>query len=174
MTISAFIFKYTLVEICDGNKSDLARRLGVEFKDIYRYEKQFDAGGGTVIGMEALIKMYAREQRSLDSVIKLYDTGIALEQAITCPNVNALTEARNAFAQGIVPVEAGRRYQKMADTFLDTQERLFCGSKRKPGACREFEQWVAQEQPADMDWSGCPCMFTLKTVKEAADQLKKQ
>jgi len=74
MTLLMFIVNYTINEICQGNHSDCARRLHIEYAVLRRQIKQINDGGTSGRLIEAILELYWRENKSLDKALKLYES----------------------------------------------------------------------------------------------------
>lgn len=70
-SITEFLLERTL-DLYGGNKRLLARRLQIGHLDVYRWIKRFREGGLSATALEALLKMYARENMSIDKVLQDY------------------------------------------------------------------------------------------------------
>ena len=84
MTLIRYLLEHTIEHICHGNRSECARRLGLEYDELRRYHKRIIAGGTSTRVTEALLEMYWRENLSIDEVLRDYTEsrlGSDLEEA---------------------------------------------------------------------------------------------
>ncbi len=72
MTLIRYLLEHTIEHICHGNRSECARRLGLEYDELRRYHKRIIAGGTSTRVTEALLEMYWRENLSIDEVLRAY------------------------------------------------------------------------------------------------------
>lgn len=72
MTLLMYLVNYTITEICHGNHSECARRLGMDYTGLHKHINRLKAGGTSGRLMEALLEMYWRDKLSLDAVLKAY------------------------------------------------------------------------------------------------------
>lgn len=159
LTIMGYLFEYTLETVCNGNKSEFSRRLGVEQKDIYRYSKRFRDGSGSIRATEAVLEMYWREGRSIDDVLQNYTLahpGLREEVASGfCDDV--IAAIRTSLENECRAAQDLARVLKSAEHFMAQMERAFCNaackSKRDCATqcpCKrfaEFLNWLKDEMP---------------------------
>ncbi len=72
MTLLMYLVNYTISEICHGNHSECARRLGMDYTGLHKHINRLKACGTSGGLMEALLEMYWRDKLSLDAVLKAY------------------------------------------------------------------------------------------------------
>ena len=72
MTLLLYLLDYTTFEVCNGNHSECARRLGFQYNELRKMRKRIEAGGTSGILMKGILEMYWRENLSLDRVLKKY------------------------------------------------------------------------------------------------------
>ena len=72
MTVTAYLFDYTLNVLCGGNRSECARRLEIRRTDFNRMQQRIEEGGVSVRAIEAILLLFWREHLSLDQVLKGY------------------------------------------------------------------------------------------------------
>lgn len=70
MTLIMYLVNYTISDICHGNHSECARRLCMNYPDLNKHINRIKAGETSGRLMEALLKMYWREELSLDTPSK--------------------------------------------------------------------------------------------------------
>ena len=66
------MLEYTLEVICHGNRSECARRMGMEYLEFKKLRNRIMAGGTSSRLPEAILEMYWRENLSLDDMLKSY------------------------------------------------------------------------------------------------------
>lgn len=84
MNLTRYMLEYTLEVICHGNRSECARRMGMEYLEFKKLRNRIMAGGTSSRLPEAILEMYWRENLSLDDMLKSYtDTyfGANIEEA---------------------------------------------------------------------------------------------
>ena len=72
VTLLMYLSEYTTFEVCHGNHSECARRLGMKYNDLRKIWKRIESGGTSGVLMQAILEMYWREDLSLDCVLKKY------------------------------------------------------------------------------------------------------
>ena len=70
MTVTAYLFEYTLNVVCGGNKSECARKLDVRRQDLNRMQKRFADGANSVRTIESILLLFWKEGRSLDQALQ--------------------------------------------------------------------------------------------------------
>ncbi|MGM9590720.1 MAG: hypothetical protein ACI3V0_11215 [Faecousia sp.] len=161
MTLMRFLLEYTIENICHGNRSECARRMGLEYAELRRFRKRINDGGSSNRVTEALLEMYWRENLSVDKVLKAYsDTyfGSDLEktEAICSELVRSardLMEIDRQDAQDTV------RLLRAASNFFEELETVFCNKK-----CQKCNY---QSEP-------CPTRRFLEYLKWMRQQLQDQ
>ena len=129
MTIIRYLFERTLEMVCGGNKSDYARRLGIENAELYRLLKRFKNGASSVRAMEGLLEMYLRENRSIDTMLLGYGrTHLGMKAAADhlCDDIiraihAALEQERNAAGRTLHVIDE-------AESFMTLLEQTYCGA----------------------------------------------
>ena len=58
MTITAYLFDYTLKVVFSGNRSECARKLKIRRTDFNRTEKRLHAGAASVRTAEAILRLF--------------------------------------------------------------------------------------------------------------------
>ena len=69
MTLMRYLLEYTLETVCHGNRSECARRMGMEYTELRKIRKRMSEGSVSNRATEALLEMYWREGLSLDEGI---------------------------------------------------------------------------------------------------------
>ena len=72
MTLMQYLLEYTLENVCRGNRSECARRMGMEYAELRRVRKRMSKGSVSSRATEALLEMYWREGLSVDEVLRQY------------------------------------------------------------------------------------------------------
>ena len=161
MNLMRYLLEYTLETICHGNRSECARRMGMEYAEFKKLRNRINEGGSSNRMTEALLEMYWREHLSLDEALKAYTNsyfGADMELAESaCDEIlqaihSAVEEQRRmALTETNLLNAAGR--------FLEELERSFCHNLCQRGrylecACPtrrflEYLQWLRGEMIAE-------------------------
>ena len=72
MNLTRYMLEYTLEVICHGNRSECARRMGMEYLEFKKLRNRIMAGGTSSRLPEAILEMYWRENISLDDMLRSY------------------------------------------------------------------------------------------------------
>lgn len=72
MNLTRYMLEYTLEVICHGNRSECARRMGMEYLEFKKLRNRIMAGGTSSRLPEAILEMYWRENLSLDDMLRSY------------------------------------------------------------------------------------------------------
>lgn len=155
-----YLLEYTIEHVCNGNRSDCARRMGLDYAELRRFRKRISEGGSSNRVTEALLEMYWRENLSVDDALKAYtDTrfGSDMEAAESvCDelvhSVRALIDADRQESQDVAQL------LRAAAHFFDELERVFCNKKcqrciYKDAPCptkrfHDYLQWMRNELQA--------------------------
>lgn len=160
MTLMRYLLEYTIEHVCHGNRSECARRMGLDYAELRRFRKRISDGGSSNRVTEALLEMYWRENLSVDDALKAYtDTrfGSDMEAAESvCDalvhSVRELIEADRQESQDMAQL------LRAAASFFDELERVFCNKKcqrclynESPCPTKRFHeylQWMRNELQA--------------------------
>ena len=128
MTIIRYLLEYTIETICNGNKSECARRLGFEYSELRKFRKRISEGGGSNRVTEALLMMYWRDELSIDDALKEYTRtymGADIEEAdkVCQDYVSAVSKIISSNKQG---GRSATRLMNAARTFAEQLELSFC------------------------------------------------
>lgn len=66
MTITAYLFDYTLRVVFSGNRSECARKLGIRRTDFNRVEQRLHEGAASVRTVEAILRLFCDMNISMD------------------------------------------------------------------------------------------------------------
>lgn len=139
MTLIRFLLEYTIEHVCCGNRSECARRLGLEYDELRRYHKRIHDGGTSTRITESLLEMYWRERLSIDEVLQSYTDsrfGSDLEEAerVCDELIRSIRELLDAEKQ-----EKQEHVQllRAASSFFSELEHSFC--KRRCRRC-DYEE----------------------------------
>lgn len=162
MTIIRYLFEHTLEMVCGGNKSDYARRLGIENADLYRLLKRFKNGSSSVRATEVLLEMYLRENRSIDATLEGYSRahmGMTAAADHICDDI--IRAIHTVLEQERHVTDEMLRTICDAESFMVQLERTFCGEacnkKHTPAArcpCLRFAEyltWLKKEMVENKD-----------------------
>lgn len=132
MTLMQFFLEYTIEHACHGNRSECARRLGLEYPDFRRYRKRILSGCGSYRVNEALMNMYCREGLSVDEVIISYKEAVlqkeSVEENICRQKAISMYAAIN---ESMIKAQKTDQLISSARSFCEELERSFC-----KGDCR--------------------------------------
>lgn len=143
MTVTAYLFDYTLNVLFGGNKSECARKLGIRRTDFNRMQHRFAEGATSIRAIESIIFLFWKEQHSLDQALRGYmnegaegsvDRHAALD--------NPLQMLREEMAQEWHQAGTRMRLFKSAEAFMAQLEHSFCTEE-----CRELRDCQTE----------CPC-----------------
>lgn len=128
MMIMRYLLEYTLDVVCKGNRSECARRLGLEYTELKRIRKRMSEGAGSIRVTEAVLQMYWREGISIDNALTAYTQsymGDDIEKAdkLCCELTDSL--------RGIMKDQQRTKQEltmliKAASEFLDQLQRSYC------------------------------------------------
>lgn len=130
MTVTAYLFDYTLNVLCGGNRSECARRLEIRRPDFNRMQQRIQDGGVSVRAIESILILFWRENLSLDQVLKGYIN--------KHPDLLSSHEQEPEFAVKLLRDEMANEWKnahsrmslfKAADTFMAQLEHAFCSEK---------------------------------------------
>lgn len=142
MTVTAYLFEYTLNVLFGGNKSECARKLGIRRTDLNRMQHRFAEGATSIRAIESILLLFRQEQYSLDQALRGYMNeaeGSADGQAV---QDNPLRMLREEMAQEWHQAGTRMRLFKSAEAFLAQLEHSFCTVE-----CRELRDCQTE----------CPC-----------------
>lgn len=127
MTVTAYLFDYTLNVLCGGNRSECARRLEIRRPDFNRMQQRIEEGGVSVRAIEAILLLFWREHLSLDQVLKgylqkIYPDGGAADD----PQEVSVRLLRDEMILEWKTASSRMNLFKAAETFMTQLERTFC------------------------------------------------
>lgn len=152
-----YLLEYTIENICHVNRSECARRMGLDYAELRRFRKRISDGGSSNCVTEALLEMYWRENLSVDEALKAYSEsrfGSDMEAAEgVCDeivhSVRELIEIERQESQDMAQM------LRAAASFFDELERVFYNKKcqrclynEEPCPTRRFHEyliWVQAE-----------------------------
>jgi hypothetical protein len=151
MTIIRYLFEHTLEIVCGGNKSDYARRLGIENAELYRLLKRFKNGSSSVRATEVLLEMYLRENRSIDTLLLGYNqTPMGMTAVADHSCIEVILAIHAALEQERHETDEIQRIIREAELFMSQLERTFCNetcSEKYASAarcpCIRFAEYIA-------------------------------
>lgn len=156
MTVTAYLFEYTLNVVCGGNKSECARKLDVRRQDLNRMQKRFADGASSVRTIESILLLFWKEGRSLDQALQGYtfDSTGETEAADASP-LDAVRLLREEMSREWQQASTRMQLFKSAETFMGQLEHTFCNTQcqtirdcERECPCRkfaEFVDWLRQE-----------------------------
>lgn len=139
MTLIRYLLEYTIEHVCNGNRSECARRMGLEYDELRRYHKRFLEGGTSTRVTEALLEMYWREHLSVDIVLQAYtqsNQGADMEEA------ERVCDELTRSIRELLDSERQKSHEtaqllRSAASFFSELENSFC--KRRCRRCRYGE-----------------------------------
>lgn len=159
MTVTAYMFDYTLNIICSGNKSECARKLGIRRTDLNRMEHRFAEGATSVRAIEAILLLFWHEHYSLDEALKGYISvnpqEFAGDDRTDAPE-HAIRLLRDELTREWKSADARKNLYKSAESFLAQLEHCFCTEE-----CRN-------QRDCKTD---CPCRRFVSLVTELRQEL---
>lgn len=158
-TVTAHLLEYAVNVVCNGNRSECARKLGVMRPDFNKLYRRCMNGGNSVTAIEGLLVMFCRDGCSIDEAMRYYveKEGLpSLEQpsgkALACESLTRdVCKSLSKQSQ-----EAGKkaRVLRSAGLFMEQLEYLFCSDAcRQKTACAEdcpcrrfaaFVEWMTE------------------------------
>lgn len=158
MTLVRYLLEYTIETVCHGNRSECARRMGLEYQELKKFRKRMKEGSGSIRVTEALLEMYWRESLSIDEALKEYTdsqfgSGIEAAEDACSEIVRIMRVTRTDNAQ-LLQDEALLMHS--ASNFMANIEHVFC-----QGNCNRTKYL---EEP-------CPAMRFLDYLKWLREEL---
>lgn len=128
MTLIRYLLEYTIETICHGNRSECARRMGLEYQELKKFRKRMKEGGGSIRVTEALLEMYWREDLSIDEALKEYtdsNFGSGIEETENACDeiIRIMRVARSENAQSL---KNEAQLVRSASSFMLDIELVFC------------------------------------------------
>lgn len=128
MTLIRYLLEYTIEHVCCGNRSECARRLGLEYDELRRYHKRIREGGTSTRVTEALLEMYWREQLSIDEALQAYTNsrfGSDIEESErVCDEL--ITSIRELLDTERQATQDSVQLLRAASSFFAELEQAFC------------------------------------------------
>lgn len=166
MTVTAYLFGFTLTMVFEGNKSEFARRMNIRRPDFNRIEQRLRAGSSSVHTLEAVLQLLCEMHVSVDRALMGYRRELA-----ALPEYHELQQERESIQ--VIHEElmrkwthAGNRMRifKSAEAFLTELERCFCSTAcaanrdcRTECPCKRFAEY--------MEWLHCEMERPMKERK---------
>lgn len=152
MTVTAYLFEYTLNVLCGGNRSECARRLDIRRPDFNRMQQRIADGGGSVRAIEAILLLFWKEHLSLDQVLKGYidqnPSSLPIEERTPETAVKLL---RDEMVQEWKSASSRMHLFKAAETFMTQLEHAFCSDECKAlRGCQD--ECPCRKYAAFVDW----------------------
>lgn len=135
-----------------GNKSAFARRLGFEQKEIYRFLKQYHNGGGSAIATEAVLRLFAEENISVDTVLHEYASVDAAGEDGRCvhqDHIDNMLLELSALREQKCGTDMRYALAQDAIRFMEKLREHLCSEQDKQNRCRYYRH----EESDDT----CPC-----------------
>ena len=153
MTITAYIFDYTLNVVFEGNRSECARSLGSRRTDFNRIEQRVREGATSIRTLESILLLFCERKISLDQVLSGYQIeNDALHDFVFLQKEHdEIRILREALAKDCLASSNRMRVFKAAEAFLAELEHSFCSASCKAKRdcktecpCKRFAEY--------MDW----------------------
>ena len=158
-TVTAHLLEYAVNVVCNGNRSECARKLGVMRPDFNKMYRRCMNGGNSVTAIEGLLVMFCRDGCSIDEAMRYYVEKEGLpslehssEKTLVCESLTRdMCKSLSEQSQ-----EAGKkaRVLRSAGLFMEQLEYLFCSDAcRQRTACAEdcpcrrfaaFVEWMTE------------------------------
>ncbi|MDO4549088.1 MAG: hypothetical protein Q4D04_13415 [Clostridia bacterium] len=158
-----FLFEYALEKACNGNKSEFARRLGIEYTEVQRVLRRFRDGAGSINATEAVLEMYWRDNISIDDALDIFtQTHPGLKEEATksfCDDLIGVL--RTALEHDRHSAQDTYRVFRAAEAFMRQMELIFCSANcRRKRDCEtqcpckhfaEYVKWLKREMLSEID-----------------------
>lgn len=158
MTLMRYLLEYTLETVCHGNRSECARRMGMEYTELRKIRKRMSEGSVSNRATEALLEMYWREGLSLDEALRQYTHtkfGSDIETAEQICN-ELVTEVRESIQAESHNSQNVACLLKAAYELVEQIQRTFCEdicqrTRYQDIACPakrlvDFVNWLREER----------------------------
>ena len=161
MTITAYLFDYTLRVVFSGNRSECARKLGIRRTDFNRVEQRLHEGAASVRTVEAILRLFCDMNISMDQALAGYNAEpkeLSDEPALKRQK-DRIRLFRDSLSKTWVTASNRMRIFKSAEAFLAELEHCLCNE-----ACEKLRNCQ----------TGCPCKrFAeyMEWLKEELDEL---
>ena len=147
-SIMEFLFHYALDHRCGGNMRFLARLMQTDHQNVYKWNKRFHEGRLSAVAMEALLKMYAREELGLDAALHAYHKHV--EELDGQSNGHGFVCMHSAYAQKVYSyyealeiakpkTDAKHTLACLARDLMEMIEKLFCEGPKTRGEICYFQ-----------------------------------
>ena len=158
MTLMQYLLEYTLENVCRGNRSECARRMGMEYAELRRVRKRMSEGSVSSRATEALLEMYWREGLSVDEVLRQYTRSQFGEDLEAVEQVcsELVKELRESLQDQGRNTHRSAHLMKTAYQFVGQVQRCFCDelcqrSRYQDTPCpakrlMDFLSWLEQER----------------------------
>lgn len=152
MTVTAYLFDYTLNVLCGGNRSECARKLDIRRPDFNRMQQRIADGGISVRALESILLLFWKENLSLDRVLQGYVEKHPTPHSSkpTSPE-EAVKQLRDEMVHEWKSANSRMNLFKAADTLMSQLEHTFCSDEcrtlrgcQNDCPCRKFASY--------MDW----------------------
>ena len=134
-----YLLEYTIEHICHGNRSECARRMGLDYAELRRFRKRISDGGSSNRVTEALLEMYWRENLSVDDALRAYTEtcfGSDIEAGESACD-ELIRSAKTLLVNDQQESQDVAQLLRAATGFFVELERIFCN--RKCQRCRYYE-----------------------------------
>lgn len=157
MMLVRYLLEYTLETVCHGNRSECARRLGMDYDQLRKIRKRLSEGCGSGRVAEALMTMYCEKGLSIDGVFRQYmqtQLGSDIEEAERfCGELVA--SARESISIEEHNAQRSEKLMKAVYGLLEQIQRCFCEDlckreRYQDKACPvkrlvDFTSWLRKE-----------------------------
>jgi len=130
MTVTAYLFRFTLTIVFEGNKSEFARKLNIRRTDFNRIEKRLCAGSSSVQTLEAVLLLLCEMDISVDRALVEYrrEPTVLPEHPDMQRRQASILVVHEEFTRIWTHAGNQMRIFKSAEAFLTELERCFCNT----------------------------------------------
>ncbi len=156
MTVTAYLFRFTLTIVFEGNKSEFARKLNIRRTDFNRIEKRLCAGSSSVQTLEAVLLLLCEMDISVDRAFVEYrrEPTVLPEHPDMQRRQESILVVHEEFTRIWTHTGNQMRIFKSAESFLTELERCFCNTSCMANRdcltecpCKRFAEY--------MEWLHC-------------------
>lgn len=162
MTVTAYLFRFTLTIVFEGNKSEFARKLNIRRTDFNRIEKRLCAGSSSVQTLEAVLLLLCEMDISVDRALVEYrrEPTELPEHPDLQRRQESILIVHEEFTRIWTHAGNQMRIFKSAEAFLTELERCFCNTSCMANRdcltecpCKrfaEYMEWLHREMERPM------------------------
>lgn len=162
MTITGMVLAHVLNEKYEGHKSKMARALDMDAADFRRvYRNLMDGGSGPTV-LEGILELCAREELSIDYVLRMYRKNMRIHPATDqpCPYIgvmNSLDERLDLMRDKVWRMTDLIKMLRHAEKLMKQMRVVCCGENTTSSLdCGAYWRW-RRTGCVDYDSTDCPC-----------------